>query len=89
MVLDTEEDLTANIDNELIKQAMINLIDNAVKYGVPSQSIKVVAGKENENSWRLSVSNSVGEIPQNNLDKIFEPFFSPKKIGKGTGLGLQ
>ena len=47
---------------------------------------KIVRYKENFAQITIS-DNGVG-IPKESLDKIFEPFYTTKKIGEGTGLGL-
>jgi len=36
----------------------------------------------------VSVTDNGGGIPQNIVDKIFQPFFTTKPTGQGTGLGL-
>ncbi|MCP9750680.1 ATP-binding protein [Ferruginibacter sp. HRS2-29] len=52
----------------------------------PTVTIKTLrtAGKE----IQISVSDNGGGIPRSTLDKIFQPFFTTKPTGQGTGLGL-
>ena len=92
IILETEKDLFAEIDNELIKQTMINLIDNAIKYSLPTEPIKIRTKKTDDEMWELCVSNKVENLPQNNLEKIFERFYrldtSRSRGSGGVGLGL-
>src|SRR5207249_6359667 len=73
------------LDPEQIKQALVNLMKNAIqattKGGVLSvQTSPVVEGVV------VSVADTGGGIPQEQINRIFEPFYTTKK--KGTGLGL-
>jgi len=47
-----------------------------------------VSTKKLSNSISISVRDNGNGIPQKNLDKIFQPFFTTKPTGQGTGLGL-
>ena len=47
-----------------------------------------VSTKKNGNSILISVRDNGPGIPQKILDKIFQPFFTTKPSGEGTGLGL-
>ncbi|MEO6869518.1 MAG: ATP-binding protein, partial [Ginsengibacter sp.] len=47
-----------------------------------------VSTKKSENSVIITVSDNGNGIPQNIIDKIFQPFFTTKPTGQGTGLGL-
>jgi two-component system, sporulation sensor kinase E len=73
------------IDLEQIKQALVNLIKNAIqamtKGGV--LSVQTDAGVD---GVVVSVADTGGGIPQEEINRIFEPFYTTKK--KGTGLGL-
>jgi len=47
-----------------------------------------VSTKKSGNSVLITVSDNGGGIPQKVVDKIFQPFFTTKPTGQGTGLGL-
>ena len=70
-----------------IRQALINLLTNAVQ-AVGSEGVITLTLKDTGDQVEITVSDSGPGIPRENLAKIFEPFFSTKPPGEGTGLGL-
>jgi two-component system OmpR family sensor kinase len=80
-------------DNDRLKQVMMNLIGNAIKYTPKDGEILVGLGKV-ENRARLTVSDDGPGIPVEDLPHIFERFYRGEKSrtrskdGKGFGLGL-
>jgi signal transduction histidine kinase len=88
-----------NIIPQDIGRVLLNLINNAF-YAVNEKKKKIGEGFEPEvtvttrlisdtkNSLIISVTDNGNGIPQNIVDKIFQPFFTTKPTGQGTGLGL-
>lgn len=76
-------------DRDQIKQAVLNLILNAVEAmpngGVISVSVKL---SPDRSQISVSVSDTGGGVPKNVQGSIFEPFVTTKDHGKGVGLGL-
>lgn len=78
-------------DGESISEALINLIDNAVKYSTEEKKICIMTGLESSYCFVEVKDNGIG-ISQDDQKRIFEKFFrvSTKEVHntKGTGLGL-
>jgi two-component system, NtrC family, sensor kinase len=70
-----------------IRQALINLLTNAV-HAVGSGGEITLALEDAVGHTAITVSDNGPGIPRENLARIFEPFFSTKSPGEGTGLGL-
>jgi signal transduction histidine kinase len=67
---------------------LFNLIRNAAQAIKPPGTIWVRAHSEGENQIRIEIADTGGGIPPDKLNKIYDPFFTTKEPGKGTGLGL-
>jgi two-component system, NtrC family, sensor kinase len=85
-----------NIIPQDIGRVILNLITNAF-YAVNEKSKQNIAGyeptvlvstKKVEGKVEVKVADNGNGIPQKILDKIFQPFFTTKPTGQGTGLGL-
>jgi two-component system, NtrC family, sensor kinase len=85
-----------NIAPQEIGRVILNLINNAFyaviekqKQNIPGYQPTVnVTTKRKDGQILLSVADNGSGIPQNIFDKIFQPFFTTKPTGEGTGLGL-
>jgi two-component system NtrC family sensor kinase len=72
-----------------LQQVFTNLILNAVQAMPQGGTLTVsTAVHQQQDEIHISFADTGEGIPEENLDKIFEPFFSTKKVGEGTGLGL-
>jgi two-component system phosphate regulon sensor histidine kinase PhoR len=79
------------IDQESVSEALVNLIDNAVKYSTDANFIKLITGSENDFVFIEVQDKGIG-ISDDDQKKIFDKFFRVS-TGllhniKGTGLGL-
>jgi signal transduction histidine kinase len=72
-------------DPELLNQVLMNILLNAIQVMPDGGSLKVFT-EEGENYIALAICDQGSGIDPENIEKIFDPFFSTKD--KGTGLGL-
>lgn len=79
--------LTVIGDQQRLVQVFINLLSNA-RDASPSGSVIEITGKIDGYSVIIDVSDQGSGIPKDQLDHIFEPFYTTKDPNKGTGLGL-
>jgi two-component system phosphate regulon sensor histidine kinase PhoR len=89
--LTCDEDLKGEINPALLEQAVVNLIDNAIKYSDPGKRVHVEARAENK-GLLIRVQDHGCGIEKKHLDRLFERFYRvdkarSRKLG-GTGLGL-
>ncbi|MFW6055576.1 MAG: sensor histidine kinase, partial [Thermodesulfobacteriota bacterium] len=76
-----------NVDK--IKQVLVNLLLNAMQAVSESGLIRIASGHDpGRGVLRVSVGDNGPGVESRIRDKIFDPFFSTKGTGEGTGLGL-
>lgn len=78
---------TIYCDREYIRLSLINLIVNAIQSIADSGQVRIECAEEN-GMVCLAVSDTGQGIPADELGKIFEPYYSTKKLGIGLGLAI-
>lgn len=78
-----------HFDQRLMRQAITNVITNALKYSPPETRVELTLKQENEHIL-LDVRDYGIGIPEDELPRLFEPFHRATNVGaiSGTGLGL-
>ncbi len=91
IILNKFDDISFEHNSSLIEQAIINLLNNAIKYSDGNSEIKLTVLKEDE-SIKISVEDKGHGIPEEHLSRLFERFYRVDKARSrelgGTGLGL-
>jgi PAS domain S-box-containing protein len=75
----------APLDAGQLQQVLVNLIKNAMQAMTRGGTLTLETGQAAEGVW-VSVTDTGGGIAQEQINRIFDPFYTTKK--KGTGLGL-
>jgi two-component system phosphate regulon sensor histidine kinase PhoR len=89
--MDCPNDLSAVCDAALMERALLNLLDNAIKYSPEGSAINLKANKNPAETF-ISVQDQGSGIPTEHLPRLFERFYRADKARSreqgGTGLGL-
>ncbi len=93
LVIRIEDDVPAlYADERALKQILINLASNAVKFTPDGGRIEVTGSRARGGDFQITVQDNGPGIPRDKLDKIFKPFSQVNnrydRQGGGTGLGL-
>jgi two-component system NtrC family sensor kinase len=74
-------------DGQQLEQVFLNIINNAVA-AMDGGGILTISAHHSDGFITIGFTDTGHGIPSENMDKIFEPFFTSKRVGEGTGLGL-
>ena len=84
------ESMTANVDSQLLREAVINLLENSIKYGDTNGPLKIMVEKDSK--IKIHVENIGNPINKKYQKRIFQRFYridkSRTRKAGGTGLGL-
>jgi signal transduction histidine kinase len=87
-VLDPGSDIPpVSMDERFMKQALLNLIKNA-QAAMPGGGTLTIRTERADAELRISVCDTGTGISEENLSKIFEPYFTTRETGSGLGLTL-
>ena len=81
------ENTFAFIDREQMMQVLTNLEKNGIE-AMPDGGTLIIDLDADYDNIVISIKDTGLGIPDENMDKLFTPFFTTKEVGKGTGLGL-
>ena len=88
--IDVPQSIELEADQRRLSQALMNLIINGLQAMEGSGGVLTVNAyySPKERGVVIEVTDTGQGISEDNLAKIFDPFFSTKEVGSGTGLGL-
>lgn len=88
LAIDVAPDLpSVAVDRTELEQALLNLVTNAID-AMPGGGRLSLAARREDGRVALVVGDSGDGIPPADLARVFDPLFTTKPKGKGTGLGL-
>ncbi|MDQ6830181.1 MAG: HAMP domain-containing histidine kinase [Gemmatimonadota bacterium] len=89
---DLDDDVAALVDARALRQMLLNLLDNAVKYGPAGQTVLVTLGADARETARITVDDEGDGIPAEERERIWTSFYRLERHANsavaGSGIGL-
>lgn len=87
LILQVKEKHTLHLDRNRMKQALLNLMQNALDATAPGGTVRITGHAVNVH-YVISVSDTGSGISEQNLHKVFDLYYTTKKEGTGMGLPI-
>ena len=79
---------TIQADRELFRQALFNLMQNAVQFSPEGGAVEVSVGSDNNGACRIEVADRGPGVAPEHVDDLFTPYFTTRSDGTGLGLAI-
>ena len=86
VLVDTEGRTDLECDERLVRQAVLNLVQNALQASGRTGPVRVSVRSHDDDALNVQVADDGDGVPEDMRERVFTPFFSTRP--KGTGLGL-
>ena len=81
-------DDTVRADREMLRQALFNLVQNAVQFSPEGESIEIAVRPGQAGKKRIEVSDHGPGVPDDAVESLFTPYFTSRSDGTGLGLAI-
>jgi signal transduction histidine kinase len=88
LAVEAPDDLQADLDGDQMVEVLVNILNNALEAMEGHRGALLLKAEGNEATVRISVTDEGPGIKPDDQDRVFQPFFTTKRMGRGTGLGL-
>jgi len=85
--LQVPQDLWIEADARLLSSALMNIIQNAIKFTRDNESI-ILRARQDENTVCIEIEDRCGGLPETSAEDLFKPFLQRHSDRRGMGLGL-
>jgi signal transduction histidine kinase len=82
------EPIVIEADEQLLRQALFNLVLNSIQAVPPQGSIRIRASRRNNEAGFIEISDTGPGVPPENRAEIFKPYFTTNQEGTGLGLSI-
>ncbi len=79
---------TARVDRELFRQALFNLLTNAIQFSPPGATVEILLNRRQDGRWRIEVADAGPGVEEHHVDSLFSPYFTTRSGGTGLGLAI-
>lgn len=87
-----EDGVAAMVDRAALRQILLNLLDNAAKYGPPGQTVAVGVARGDSGRVRLWVEDEGPGVPEGERERVWNAFYRAERdrgsVATGSGIGL-
>ena len=84
----TSPSRTIQADREMLRQALFNLIQNAVQFAPEKGAVEVAVRAGQDGYCRIEVADRGPGVPGENVNSLFTPYFTTRPNGTGLGLAI-